>query len=237
MSKINITIPAYNEEAVLKNNIINLASFCDTNLTDDWLIVIANNNSNDSTALIGENLIKQNPKINLLNLTQKGKGLAIKAGWEIFSADYYVFMDADLATNLEALPRLIENLKQGNDVTIGSRKLKQSKTQRSPIRKIVGWGYREVIRILLNLKLTDFACGFKGINEKTKQTILPKIKDREWFFDTELLYLAQQQGLKIKEIPVQWTETPDLRRKNNLNVFSVGLKYLKAILICRITRR
>ena len=225
MSRINITIPAYNEDATLKDNVFKLVDFCNKNLPDEWFITIVNNKSTDRTAKIGRELTKQNPqRIKYIETIQKGKGLAIKTGWQSFSADFYIFMDADLATNLEALPRLITELKNGPDIVSGSRKLKDSQTQRSLSRKVISKGCDWLIKHLLSLKLTDFACGFKGINKKTKERILPLIQNQEWFFDTELLYLANQKGLKIKEIPVQWTEIPDKRRKSSLNIFSVSLK-------------
>jgi len=231
MSVINITIPAFNEEAILKNNILKLANFCAKNLTDDWFIIVANNNSKDSTPKICEGLNKNNSKIICLNLNKQGKGLAIQTGWQNWPADYYIFMDADLSTSLEGLPRLIAELKKNNDLVIGSRTLRESQTKRSLLRKIVSYTFRLIIRQSLKLKLTDFACGFKGASQKIIETIVPQIKNQEWFWDTELLYLANQNGLKIKEIPVQWTETPDIKRKNSLNIFSVSLKYLKAILL------
>lgn len=238
MSRLNITIPVFNEEAVLEDNILKLTDFCFKNLNDEWFIVIANNNSTDSSGQISENLANCLPKkIKFINASKKGKGLAIKTGWEKFDADYYIFMDADLATDLRALPELIKELKSGNDIAIGSRRLKGSKTTRSLLRQIVSFFYKIISRFVLNLDFSDLACGFKGITQNTQRQIIPNIKNQEWFFDTEMLYLANQNGLKIKEIPIQWTETPNKRRKNGLNIFSVSFKYLKAILILRITGR
>ncbi len=237
MTKINITIPAYNEETVLKNNALKLAKFCAQNIFDDWLIVISDNNSTDATPQICQNLTLQNHKIKCLNLKQKGKGLAIKSGWKAFPADYYIFMDADLSTNLEALPQLLKELKNGADIATGSRLLKDSKTSRSFTRNLISRIFRIIVRLFLKLKLTDFACGFKGVNQTIITKIVPLTQNQEWFWDTEMLYLADKNGLKIKEIPVQWTETPDKKRQNSLNIFFVAYKYLKAISILRITRR
>lgn len=238
MSTINITIPAYNEETILQTNILKLANFCDKNLNDDWFIVIVNNNSSDTTAEIGKKLVEQNPtKIKLLNLKQNGKGLAIAAGWQNFLADYYIFMDADLATDLQSLPILINKLKQKADIVIGSRRLLNSQVEKGWKRKIFSWGYANLAKFILKLNLKDFACGFKGVNQKIVQQIVPLIQNQEWFWDTELLYLSHQKGFLIQEIPVRWTEIPDKQRGNKLNVFSVTGKYLKAILILRIAAR
>ncbi|MCX6778941.1 MAG: glycosyltransferase [Candidatus Magasanikbacteria bacterium] len=222
-----------NEEAVLKNNLLKLANFCTENLTDDWFIVIANNNSQDSTPKICAEMNKENKKINCLNLDKQGKGLAIQTSWQTLPADYYIFMDADLSTNLEALPSLINELKKNNDIVIGSRTLEGSLAKRSFTRRLVSSAFRLIIRSTLSLKLTDFACGFKGVNQRIVEKVLPQINNQEWFWDTELLYLASKQGYRIKEIPVQWTETPDKNRKQSLNILSVSLKYLKAILLVR----
>lgn len=237
MATINITIPAYNEEVILQTNVLKLADFCNKHLTDNWFIVIVNNNSSDATAEIGKKTAEQNPtKIKLLNLKQNGKGLAIAAGWQNFPADYYIFMDADLATDLQSLPILINELKKETDLVIGSRRLPNSQVEKSWKRKIFSWGYANLAKFLLNLNLKDFACGFKGVNQKIKQQIVPQIKNQEWFWDTELLYLSHQKGFLIQEIPVRWTEIPDKKRGNRLNVFSVTWKYLRAILKLRISR-
>ncbi len=217
--KINITIPCYNEEKLLAKNMLLLFSFCQKNLTkDQWEIVIVNNNSTDKTAVIGKKLAEKIKEINYIFLPQKGKGRAIKAGWQAFPADIFIFMDADLATDLSALPRLIQEIKNKADLAIGSRFHPQSQTKRKLSRKIFSWGYSQLRKILLHSRLQDTPCGFKAINQKTWQTIVPLIQNQEWFFDSELVLLAEKKGFIIKEIPIKWE---DLREKNDKSKIKV----------------
>ncbi|KKR48605.1 MAG: Glycosyl transferase family 2 [Candidatus Magasanikbacteria bacterium GW2011_GWC2_40_17] len=224
MSLINITIPVFNEEIILESSLKKLSDFCAKSLKDDWFMVVVNNNSTDATALICKRISQNNTRIKCLNLPQKGKGLAIQEGWQSFSADYYIFMDADLATDLEALPKMIEELKKGAPAIIGSRRLPLSQVERSVLRDLVSLTYLKIANLMLNLKLSDLACGFKGVNNEIKEKILPKIKDRAWFWDTEMLFWAKRAGFKIKEIPVIWTETPDQKRKSKVGILKVGFK-------------
>ena len=132
--KIILAIPVYNEEAVLADKIQTLWDFCSKNLSaDEVVIVIANNNSTDGTAQIAEQLSATNPAIKHLFIPQKGKGLAIASAWRKYWADLYVFMDADLSTDLSALPLALEEIKLGADVVIGSRFHSQSRVERSSI--------------------------------------------------------------------------------------------------------
>lgn len=235
---INITIPVFNEETILRENVAQIFSFCKNNLLDDWFVVMADNASTDKTAKISKEIIARQEangqtsprQIKYLFLSKKGKGLAIKEAWQKFSADYYIFMDADLATDLEALPRLIKELKNGADIVIGSRYLPESKNKRSVLRKIISKIYRFLSRLWLGLSFSDLPCGFKGVNHRVVMKTLPNVKNNEWFFDTELLYRAHKNGYKIKETPVVWTETPNQKRKSKVGIIKVGLTYLKSLM-------
>lgn len=233
MSLFNITVPVFNEEIILESSLKKLTDFCNQNLKDEWFIVVVNNNSTDATALICDRLLQKNSHIKCLNLPQKGKGLAIQEGWEKFPADYYIFMDADLATNLEALPKMVEELKKGSKVVIGSRRLPRSQVKRSFLRDVISLLYLKLADLILNLNLSDLACGFKGIDNQIKEKILPKIEDRAWFWDTELLFWSNLFGFKIKEIPVIWTETPDQKRKSKVGILKVGFKNILSLLKIR----
>jgi len=227
--KILIIIPAYNEASILKENILEVFNFCQSNLTINWQIVIADNKSVDQTLVIGKELADKYQQVEYLYVDQKGKGAAISAGWQKYQADIYCFMDADLATKLSALPELISGFLQGYDIVIGSRFHKQSKVQRSLVRKLFSLGYRLVIRILLGLKVKDLPCGFKAINSEIKANILPKVEDKEWFFDSELVILAEKRGYKIKEIPVIWSEPRNKNNKSRVKVISLSLAYFRKV--------
>ncbi len=228
--KISIAIPAYNEESILAENVKKIYDFSKSSLSGDWKIIIADNNSSDRTGEIGRSLERDFENIKYLHIPQKGKGRAIRSAWENDNADIYVFMDADLATDISALPQLISTVGTENyDLAIGSRFHKNSKVKRSILRKFISRAYRFLLRLLLKSKIKDAPCGFKAANKKTVETILPKVKNNEWFFDTEMLILAEKQNYLIKEIPVIWTEHKKIGRKSRVNFIKVSLGYLREI--------
>ncbi len=233
--KIFITIPAYNEEYILKKNILKLREFCLNILGKNFLICIADNDSSDTTPQIGKNLSKFG-NIIYKRVEKRGKGNAIKSAW-ITNPDFdiYIFMDADLSTDIKAIPDLIKAIKNNYDIAIGSRYHKDSKTKRSPLRKLISFSYRLLAKIILKTKIKDLPCGFKAINRKTLFEIIPLIKNDEWFFDSELVLIAEKNNFKIKEIPIFWEEKN--RRKTKIKLRKVIINYLKEMIRIRKTCR
>jgi len=228
--KILIAIPVYNEEKILKTNILKIVDFCKNNLKIDWQIVIADNKSNDQTGIIAKNLAGSIAQVEYLFVGIKGKGAAIRQAWKSYHADIYCFMDADLATDLLALPNLIDEIALGNDLVIGSRFHPQSSYKRSLARKFFSLGYRIVLKIILNLGIKDAPCGFKAISSKVKQEILPLVKDDKWFFDSELLILSKAKGFSIKEIPVTWADPREGNDKSKVKTLALSWSYFKKVL-------
>lgn len=231
--KIAIALPAYNEEKILKDNVLKLLEFCRNNLADDWRIIIADNGSADQTAAIAKDLAQDFSAVKFIAAGQRGKGAAIRAAWEQSEADIYCFMDADLATDLTGLPELIGGIKAGHDLVLGSRFLAASKVSRSLIRKLTSQIYRLILKILLGLKINDAPCGFKAISHKIKEKVLPQVKNNGWFFDSELVILTEKQGYKIKEIPVIWRDPREGLDKSKVKTFSLGWEYLKQVIRLR----
>ncbi len=228
--RILIAIPVYNEESILAENAIKLYDFLKKNIFDDWQIIIADNNSIDQTGKIGQDLEKSLGGIKYLHIPQKGKGRAIRAAWESVNSDIYVFMDADLATDLSTLPDLISAIGRENyDLAAGARFHKDSKVKRSLLRKFISRAYRFILRLALRSKIKDAPCGFKAVNYKVIKNILPQIKNNEWFFDTEMIVLAEKQNYRVKEIPVIWTEHKKIGRRSRVSFLKVSLGYLKEI--------
>jgi glycosyltransferase involved in cell wall biosynthesis len=234
MAKINITIPVYNEEQILEKNILRLFDFCQKNIADEWQIIIADNASVDRTAIIAQETSRAYPQIVYFHLPQKGKGLAIKGAWQAFPANWYIFMDADLSTDLGALPTLINELKNNQfDLVLGSRYLSGSKLKRTWARIIISKIYNLLIKIMFNCPVKDMANGFKGANQKIIADILPLIKNNEWFFDSELILLTHLKGYKIKEIPVVWQESS---RPTRVNFWQTSWEYLKELLFLKLRK-
>lgn len=161
MSKILIVFPVYNEEEILEKNCLKVFDFCRKNLTDEFEFVIANNGSTDNTSEIAKKLGESVPAVKYLFLKEKGrKGGAVKTAWQRYRADYYIFMDIDLATDLSALPVLVNELKNGADLVIGSRYLKESLLKRSLFRKMISLFYNFLTKTFFNCPFNDLAIGF-----------------------------------------------------------------------------
>lgn len=209
--KVEITVPAYNEEDELEKHIRILNDFCEKNLSSyDWQITIADNASVDNTPVIAATLAKKLPRVELYRLEQKGRGRAVKRVWSNSHADYCVYMDLDLSTDLVHLPQILTALEKGSDIAIGSRLARGAKVEgRTLIREITSRMLNFFfIQLFFNTHFTDAQCGFKGVTKKVVDDLIPKIQDNGWFFDGELLIVAEKSGYKIYEQPVHWVDNP-----------------------------
>jgi glycosyltransferase involved in cell wall biosynthesis len=225
---ISVVLPVRNEEIVLKANVAFLHRFLTDNFKEPWRIIIVSNGSSDATNIIGRELSNSLSYVFFLNISEPGKGRAVRYGWEAFSADLYTFMDIDLATNILALPKLLSLLKQGADLVYGSRFHVQAKVRCSLFRRVLSYGYGAIFRILLHSKIQDPACGFKGVSSRIIKEVVPRVKDQKWFFDSELLVLAEKLEYRPKPLPVQWSETNNPLRKSKVPLSLVST-YIKAL--------
>ncbi|MEO8458440.1 MAG: glycosyltransferase, partial [Chloroflexota bacterium] len=134
--------------------------------------------------------------------------------WAASDADIMSYMDVDLSTGIEAFPPLIKAIAEnGYGVSTGTRLARKSKVDRSIKRTTLSRGYNFIIKAMLFTRFSDAQCGFKAISREVAQKVLPLIQDNNWFFDTELLVLAEKMGYRIKDIPVRWVEDKDTRVK------------------------
>lgn len=207
---LNIVIPVYNEEAELTESIHTLIRFLETSLSDfQWHITIADNASLDSTLEIASNLAKMDSRIHFTHLTQKGRGRAVKYCWKKDTADICAYMDVDLSTDLKHFPPLVRALLRGYDISIGSRNSKGARVYgRNALRTITSKGYISLIKLFFWVHFSDAQCGFKAVTRRIVTDLLDKVTDNEWFFDTELLLLAEKSGFRIYEEPVAWIDNP-----------------------------
>ena len=209
MTTIDVVLPVYNEELVLAQSVATLKQFLKENLPHPFRIVIADNASSDKTWELAQALSQQQSDVICLHLDQKGRGRALRHALLDSSADILSYMDVDLSTNLEAFPKLIQAIEEGYDVAIGSRHLPGSSVTRSLKRELTSRSYNFVIKAMLLARFSDAQCGFKALSCEAAQELIPLIRNQGWFFDTELLILAQRKGYRVKEIPVAWVEDPD----------------------------
>ena len=226
---IEFCLPVYNEEKILKSNILKLLDYCNKqNFNFDWQIVIINNGSKDNSKKIGQELFNEYfKKIKLENIKQSGKGRALKLYWQKSNADIIVYMDIDLAVSLNNISDLINPIiKENYDLVIGSRLLPDSKIKRSLLRELSSQTYNFLSKIILNHNFSDLQCGFKAIKTNVFKKIASYTKNNKWFFDTELIIFANHFGYKIKEIPVIWEENKYDQRKSKVNLIKDSIKFL-----------
>ncbi len=211
---VDVLLPVYNEEHVLEKSVTTLRKFLQDNVTDfDWIITIGDNASIDRTLEIGKELEKRFEDVRVFHLPQKGRGRMVKYAWQKSEAEILSYMDIDLSTDLNAFPPMIRAIIDGYDVAIGSRQYKGSEVERSFKRELISRGYIWILKLLLGFPFTDAQCGFKAASKKLVNDLFGMIEDDEWFFDTELLFLAYKNGYKVKELPVRWIEDTDSRVK------------------------
>lgn len=208
--RVEIAIPVYNEELELEENVLRLRDFLKENFNDFfWHITVVDNASSDDTPKIGQALTQEFPEIGFLRLEERGRGRAIKGVWRNGGADIYAYMDIDLSTGLKHFPPLVESLTKGYDIAIGSRLLSRSVVKgRTLKREIISRCYNLLIKLLFWTHFSDAQCGFKAIAKDVAKKVVPKVKDNEWFFDTELLIIGEKSGYKIYEEPVTWVDNP-----------------------------
>ena len=212
---VDVVIPVLNEERALPGSIGKLRAFLDDHPDRDWRIVIADNGSTDGTLEVARGLAESMGSVSVTRLDQRGRGRALKKAWLESEADVRCYMDVDLSTGLDALPQIVGAVaEEGFDVAIGSRLLPESEVVgRTSRRELTSRAYSLLFRTMFGTAFRDAQCGFKAIRKDVARAVVPLVKDTGWFFDTELLIIAQRSGYRIKEVPVHWEDDPDTRVK------------------------
>lgn len=229
---VDVVIPVYNEERVLDASIDRLCAYLGAHLPYSWRVTIVDNASTDGTWQRAETLAALRPGVRALRVDRKGRGLALRTAWSQSDAAVLAYMDVDLSTGLDAILPLVAPLVSGHsDVAIGSRLASGAAVARGPKREIISRAYNVVLRAVFAVRFHDAQCGFKAIRSDVAARLLPEIRDDAWFFDTELLLLAEYNGLRIHEVPVDWIDDPDSRVK----IASTAFEDLKGV--ARVGRR
>ena len=213
-TSVEIVLPVLNEERDLPPSTATLHKFLSRSFgAYDWRIVIADNGSTDSTPEIAKHLSQEYGNVGYLRLEQRGRGLALRKAWLESEAEILAYMDVDLSTDLKALPELVEAIEsEGYDIAVGSRLKTGARVIGRPAhRESISRVYSLMVRGMFFSAIRDFQCGFKAISRRAAADLVPLVEDTGWFFDSELLLLAEKNGYRIKEIPVNWTDDPDSR--------------------------
>jgi len=220
---LEIFIPVHNNSSDIEKNMGVLASFCQKHMKKyNYSIIIADNGSTDNTKMVAGQIISAVPKVKYYYMPFSGRGRALRHCWSRSNADYVCYMDVDLATDLSALPPLIDALAQGYDISVGSKYIKNAERKRNIVRLIASKGFNLLTKIALLTTFTDAQCGFKAVNKDVAARVVPLTIDNNWFFDTELLYLCEKGGFSRKEIPVVWRESS----KSSVKLIKTCIRFL-----------
>lgn len=209
---VEIVVPVFNEARVLEASVLRLHRYLVEHLSVTWRITIVDNASTDRTLEIAAALAAALPDVAAQHLDRKGRGHALKTAWGASEAAVLAYLDVDLSTDLAGLSPLLAPLLSGHsDVAIGTRLSRASRVVRGTKREFISRCYNGIVRTVLSTSFTDAQCGFKAITKQAADRLLPLVRDDTWFFDTELLVLAERSGLRIHEVPVDWQDDPDSR--------------------------
>jgi len=209
---VDIVIPVHNEQRELASSVGRLRAYADARLPFAVRITIADNASTDDTWAIAAGLERDVPGVRALHLPRKGRGRALRAAWLASDAPVLAYMDVDLSTDLDAILPLVAPLVSGHsDLAVGSRLAPGAHVDRGPKRELISRSYNLILQAVLRVRFRDAQCGFKAIRRDVARVLLPLVEDDAWFFDTEMLVLAERAGLRIHELPVDWSDDPDSR--------------------------
>ncbi|KJE21960.1 GtrA-like protein/Glycosyl transferase family 2 [Frankia torreyi] len=223
---LDVVIPVYNEEDDLAPCVRRLHAHLRDTFPYPFQLTIADNASTDGTLGIALALAEELPGVRTVHLDAKGRGRALRAAWAMSPAPVLAYMDVDLSTDLAALLPLVAPLISGHsDLAIGTRLARTSRVVRGPRREVISRCYNLILRGTLAARFSDAQCGFKAIRADAAAALLPLVEDTGWFFDTELLVLAERAGMRIHEVPVDWIDDPDSR----VDVLNTAIADLKGV--------
>jgi putative flippase GtrA len=225
--QVEIVIPVRNEDRDLAPSVRRLHAYLDRAFPFDTRITIADNGSTDGTWAQALALAEDLSSVRAVRLERPGRGGALRSIWSASDADICAYMDVDLSTDLNALLPLLAPLLSGHsDVAIGTRLARGARVVRGPRREIISRCYNLLLHATLGTGFSDAQCGFKAIRADAARRLLPLTSDTGWFFDTELLVLAERAGLRIHEVPVDWIDDADSR----VSVISTAVADIRGII-------
>ncbi|MGK2880241.1 MAG: glycosyltransferase [Mycobacterium sp.] len=223
---LDVVVPVFNEEAALDESVRRLHRHLSTGFPFTFRVTIADNASTDATPAIAGELAAELEGVRFVRMERKGRGHALHEVWSHSDAPVLAYMDVDLSTDLSALAPLVTPLISGHsDLAIGTRLGRGARVVRGAKREVISRCYNLLLRSTLAARFSDAQCGFKAIRADVAEHLLPHVVDTGWFFDTELLVLAERSGLRIHEVPVDWVDDPD----SKVDIVATAVADLKGI--------
>jgi dolichyl-phosphate beta-glucosyltransferase len=230
---LSIVIPAYNEARRILPYLQTIAAYMGRRGLS-YEILVADDGSQDDTAMLVERIGTQNPRVRLIRLPcNSGKGAAVRAGIQAAQGELQLFADADGATPIQELERLEAAMNNGADLAIGSRTMasrdSRYRVQARLHRTLLGNLFNRIVRRLGIRDINDTQCGFKLFRKPVARDLFAVARIDGYGFDLEVLYVAQQRGYRIAEVPINWADQPG----SKVRVFRDGLAMVREMLAVR----
>ena len=207
---LDIALPVFNQEVRLEENLRRLHGHLADTLPHTFRITVVDNASTDGTLRIAERLAREFPELMVVRLDRRGRGNSLRKIWLSSASPLLAYIDLDLSFDLSAVAPLLAPLMSGHsDLAVGTRLAKASHGTFSHHRDVIARAYNFLLRVLTGARFSDAECGFKAIRADVARQLLPYTRDEAWFFDTELLIIADRSALRIHEVPVDWSDNPD----------------------------
>jgi dolichyl-phosphate beta-glucosyltransferase len=222
--QLSIVIPAYNEQARMPRTVLETLRWCSVrNL--DFELIIADDGSQDQTLALARLFEESDHRIRTLACPHMGKGAAVRMGVLNAKGRLILFMDADGATPLDEIPKLVAALEQGYDVAIGSRVVQhpgEIEVKTSLHRRLIGRSFAFFVNLFAFGGIADTQCGFKMFRRDAAIAIFSRQRISGFAFDVEILFIAKRLSLSIAELPVNWVAQPN----SKVNLVTDSLKML-----------
>lgn len=228
---LSVVIPAFNEEKRLPATLQQISGWV-RQFSPDYEIIVVDDGSVDGTADVVMSLCKIDPGIRLIRYEKnRGKGFAVRTGVFAAKGDFILFSDADLSTPIRELEKLFPALVNGADVAIGSRAVKESVITKwqPPYRVLMGKTFNKIVQILATPGIHDTQCGFKLFSRDAAMELFRDCKIEGFGFDVEVLFLARKRGMEIREIGVEWINSPE----SKVHPLVDSIRMLKELLMIR----
>ena len=206
---LSVMIPAFNVESVLERTVTDTVDYL-RRLQLTFEVVIADDGSIDRTPAVIDDLRRRFRELTAVRLSpNRGKGAAVRAAFAAARGEHVIFMDADGATSLDAIPIFLDALRH-SDVVIASRHHPGSRipVPQPPHRRLMGFIMRHLVKRVTGLKHQDTQCGFKMFRRESAEEIFRRQQIDRFAFDVELCFLARKLDYTVVELPVTWRNGP-----------------------------
>ncbi len=213
--RLSVIIPAYNEEHRLPDTLRHVLDYLSEQTFRSEVLVV-DDGSTDGTARIVRNMSGRGVTLRLClhpDGANHGKGAAVRLGMSQAAGEFRLFMDADNSTTIDQVERFWPVFGEGSDIVIGSRKAPgaQVAVHQPWYKELAGRAGNLWIRLMVAPGIFDTQAGFKMFTRRSAETVFPRLTIERWGYDFEILAVAREQGLRVREIPIRWVNSPDTK--------------------------